>query len=513
MHKTRFFSGIALLALSAGGCGWTGTSSERDVMVPAEPTLIDFADPATVTGLTTRTLTEGDSPTSRYVHITYPELADAPALNRALRAQAERQLKDFRARTGTGPKGPRPELNVEWQLAAVTPQAIAVRLRTGEFLGATWGNSTQTYWYDRRNGKALESTGLLDGKDALRRLAVLVKDGLKVRGPQVEQDEVTADGDQFDSMAFNRNGDLVVEFDDCQIGPCSLGRLAVAVPAEQAAPLLSGLGRRAQDSVREQANVPHDEPPVAPTTRPDALSSRAGTVDCAKTKCVALTFDDGPGPHTGRLLDLLREHRARATFFTVGTSAAAQPGLLRRMSQEGHLVGNHTWAHRDLSKQTTSKIADSLEKTQDVIAAATGQAPTLVRPPYGAVSQDVRDVTHEMGLALVTWDVDTEDLRGAESAGEKGTPEDTSKEIAGHPKETNDDAKDIADRAVRGAHPGAIILMHDIDREAVDVLPAILKGLRGKGYTFVTVSELYGSAGMQAGRLYRSGSELRVRSP
>ncbi|MGW0808371.1 polysaccharide deacetylase family protein [Nonomuraea sp. NPDC002799] len=489
MHKMRFAPGIALLVLSATGCGLAAASPGEDVVVPAEPTLIDFVDPATVVGLSTETLTEGDSASSRYVHITYPELADAPALNQALRAHAQRQFDGFRERAEPGDPAPRPELNVDWQLAAVSPDAVAVRLRTGESTGASWKNSTRTYWFDPHSGQAAGSTGLLDGQSALRRLAALVKSQLDTRGSEVERDAVRPDDDRFDSMAFNRAGDLVVEFDDCQVGPCSLGRVAAAVPAGQVTPLLSELGRRAQDRARSAAGSGLPVTPrMAPTTNPDAVSNRAGSVDCVAVKCVALTFDDGPGPYTGELLDLLLKDRARATFFTVGTNAAAQPGLLRRMSAEGHLVGNHSWGHRDLSEQGTSKITDSLGRTEDVISGAIGQTPKLVRPPYGAVSQDVRDTARKMGLTLVTWDVDTQDQLGGE-------------------------ARDIADMVAEQVHPGAIILMHDIHRETVDAVPDILKRLHGKGYSFVTVPELYGSAAMQAGRLYRSGNELPGKQP
>ncbi|MEW9553896.1 polysaccharide deacetylase family protein [Nonomuraea sp. NPDC050783] len=522
MHKTRSVAGIALLVLSAGGCGLAAASPERDVMVPAEPTLIDFVDPASVPGLSPRTLTDGRAARgSRYVHIAYPELADAPALGRALREQARRQLRDFRERAGdeiTG--GPRPELNVDWQLAAASPQAVAVRLRSGEFTGTGWENSTRTLWYDPRAGRATGSAGLLAGGDALRRLAALVRQQLKSRGAQVERNEVTGEGDQFDSMAFNRDGDLVVEFDDCQLAPCRLGRLAVAVPAGRATPLLSEFGRRAQQATAERHNPAPPQsapsqaapsqtapsrtapsqvapsqtapsgttPKAAPSRGPAAAGGRAGGVNCATAKCVALTFADGPGPYTAELLDVLRREGARATFFVVGASAAAQPGLLRRMSAEGHLVGNHSWTHTDLSKQSSAKIADSLERTRGAVAAATGQSPTLVRPPYGAVGKDLRNVAREKGYALVAGDVDTADQRGGT------TP-------------------DIADRGVRGAHPGAIIMMHDIRRESVAAVPDILKRLRGKGYSFVTVPELYGPAGMQAGHLYRSGSEPSRKQP
>ncbi|MFB9628729.1 polysaccharide deacetylase family protein [Nonomuraea helvata] len=492
MHKKRFSSGIALLALSATGCG-LAASPESSVMVPAEPTMIDFVDPTSIVGLSTRTLTEGHSTSGRYVHISYPELRNAPALNEALRAQVEQQWREFRGQTKDPHAYPRPELNVEWQLVAESPQAIAVRLRTSVFLGASWGNSTRTYWFDPVEGRAVDSTGLLQGKGALNRLAELVRQQLGTRGSQVVRDEVRASGDQFESLAFNQAGDLVVEFDDCQIGPCSLGRLAVAVPERQARPLLSAFGRRAQDSVkvRAQDSVKLDAPYAvapAPTGIPKAVSNQAGTVDCAKTKCVALTFDDGPGPQTARLLDLLQKNHARATFFTVGINAAAQPALLRRMSAEGHLIGNHSWAHTDLSKQPMIKIADSVGRTEAVVEAAIGQKPTLLRPPYGAVSQELRDVAAREGVALVTWDVDTSD-------------------------QTEEKPRDIGDRAVRQAHPGAIILMHDIHRESVDAVPDIIERLREKGYRFVTVPELYGPAGMQAGRLYGSGNELPGKQP
>lgn len=488
MRKKGLIGGIALLALSAVGGGLATASPERDVLVPAEPTMINFVDPATVSGLVTRTLGDDNrGHASRHVHITYPELRDAPRLNTALRDAAERTLRQFRFLTRFDAPRPRPELNVDWQLAAASGDIVGVRLRTGESLSAGWGNSTRTLWYDRRTGKATGSAGLLAGQAALGDLTRLVKDRLAKRGNPADPGRVT--GNQLDSMAFNQDGDLVVEFDDCQVGPCSLGRLAVAVPARQADPLLSPTGRRAQEVVREAARqAAPTVPRTVPSYSPEAVSNRAGLVDCAKAKCVALTFDGGPGPDTPRLLDMLYQAGARATFFTVGTSAAARPDLLLRMSAEGHLVANLSWTHLDLSKLPTSKIADSLSRTQDTITTAIGERPTLMRAPYGAVDKDVMDVAQEMGLAIVGRNVDP---------GDKYTK----------------DAKVIADRVTGQAGAGAIVLLHDTRGTTVDAVPDILKKLQGKGYTLVTVPELYGTAGMQAGRLYRSGSEIARHRP
>lgn len=195
---------------------------------------------------------------------------------------------------------------------------------------------------------------------------------------------------------------------------------------------------------------------------------------------MALTFDDGPGPDTPRLLDMLDEAGAKATFFTVGLNAAASPGVVRRMARDGHAVANHSWSHRDLAKLSSSRITDSLIRTQDTLTAVTGRPPTMARPPYGQISKDVQAVSHRLGLALVNWSVDTQDGRDRNAA-------------------------TVARRAVEGARPGAIILMHDIHRTTVDAVPAVLKELRRKGFALVTVPELYGNARMQAGRLYTSG--------
>ncbi|WP_219471369.1 polysaccharide deacetylase family protein [Nonomuraea rhizosphaerae] len=465
MHKKRFFGGIALLALTSSGCGLANTMPERDTMVPAEPTMIDFVDPATVSGLVPRTLPSKDKG-SGFVHISYPQLPDAPRLTSALRAETERTLRAFEQATEHAAG---PELNVDWQLAAVSPQVVGVRLRTGQYLGAGWGNSTKTLWYDRGTGRATGSTGLLSGQTAVQDLTKQVETRLAERQPGI-----SLTPDHLDSMAFNHDGDLVVEFDDCQVGPCSLGRLAVAVPADQAE--LSETGRRAREAAREAPRAAI--PMTAPTASPDAVSNRAGSVDCATAKCVALTFDDSPGPDTAELLDKLHQAKARATFFTVGGNAAARPDLLRRMSAEGHLVANHTWDHRDLSKLSSSRITDSFGRAEDAVTTAIGETPRLARAPYGAVTKDVQDVARHLGLALVGWDVE-------------GKAQDIPKKV----------------------HPGAIVRLRDTGGATVAAIPAVLKKLRGNGYTLVTVPELYGTTGMQAGRLYRSGADVTRRAP
>ncbi|MER5322490.1 polysaccharide deacetylase family protein [Streptosporangium roseum] len=447
--------------------------------------MINYVDPSRVQGLSVRTMNGGDTG-DRRVHVTYPSIDDAPRLSEKIRRTVTERLDRFIRDTSMNTALPHPEFNVDWQLAAASDQVIGVRLRTGESLGADWSESRTTVWYDRVDRRALDSTALIRDDSALAELARIVRESLNGRGAPVDPRAVRPDAELFDSLSFNPHGELVVEFDDYQVSGGPLGRVAVAVPAVEVAPLLSATGLRAQRAAAGRART---SPPMgsdesieaASTVKLPARSSRAGSVDCARVKCVALTYDDGPGPDTGRLLDILAGADARATFFSVGSNAAARPELLRRMRQEGHLVANHTWSHRDLTSLSTSRIADQIDRAQYTITQAIWQVPTLMRPPYGASSVQVASVARRLGLSVVRWNVDTEDRR-------------------------EPDPGAIADRAVSRARPGAIILMHDVHGATVDAAPEILRRLKEKGYTFVTVPELYGPRGMEPGRTYDSAA-------
>ncbi|MET7336859.1 polysaccharide deacetylase family protein [Nonomuraea sp. NPDC005650] len=187
-------------------------------------------------------------------------------------------------------------------------------------------------------------------------------------------------------------------------------------------------------------------------------------VDCRHVKCVALTFDDGPGPYTDTLLAYLAAYRARATFFVVGSNVVTYPRVLRRTVAAGHEIGNHTWSHPDLRRLSPARVRSQLVRTDQAIQAATGVVPRLVRPPYGAFNRTVRRQT---ARPLVLWSVDTVDWRYRNSA-------------------------TVARRALRWVRPGSVILFHDIHPTTVRAIPRVLRTLAKRGYRFVTVSELFG---------------------
>ncbi|OLE30301.1 MAG: hypothetical protein AUG44_01640 [Actinobacteria bacterium 13_1_20CM_3_71_11] len=184
---------------------------------------------------------------------------------------------------------------------------------------------------------------------------------------------------------------------------------------------------------------------------------------------VALTFDDGPDPaFTPRVLDILREHGARATFFLVGLNANAHPELVERIVADGHGVGNHTWSHPYLPDLSRDEVLRQLDATGAAIATVTGEPPGLMRPPYGSRTPDVLRWIRGQQLTTVLWDIDVSDWAGPPAA-------------------------DIVAGVSAAAKAGSIVLMHDAggDRTGtVTALPTILADLAARGLRSVPVAEL-----------------------
>jgi peptidoglycan-N-acetylglucosamine deacetylase len=127
---------------------------------------------------------------------------------------------------------------------------------------------------------------------------------------------------------------------------------------------------------------------------------------------LALTFDDGPNPTwTPRLLDILSGSNVRATFFLVGRFAETEKALVQRVLEAGHLIGNHTWNHPDLSRTPSARVKDELHRTNDILAQITGQPIRYFRPPYGARRPAVLHTAREMGLVPVLWNAMTCDWK------------------------------------------------------------------------------------------------------
>lgn len=185
--------------------------------------------------------------------------------------------------------------------------------------------------------------------------------------------------------------------------------------------------------------------------------------EATEIKKIALTFDDGPHPvYTPKLLDGLQKRGVKATFFVTGENAEANPDIIKRMQEDGHLIGNHTYSHIQLTCSNRDTFKKELIKTNEVIKEITDVDVVYVRPPYGSWDKKFEK---ELNMFPVLWNVDPLDWC------------------------TNDAGK-ITRCILRDAEEGDIILMHDYYATSVTAALQVVDALQAEGYTFVTVEEI-----------------------
>lgn len=178
---------------------------------------------------------------------------------------------------------------------------------------------------------------------------------------------------------------------------------------------------------------------------------------------IALTFDDGPHPYyTEQLLDGLKERNVCVTFFVTGEHAKLHPDIIKRMSEEGHLIGNHTYSHMQLRSGAVDAFKEELIKTNEVISEITGEEVIFVRPPYGTWKKSLEA---ELNMFPVLWTIDPLDW-------------------------CSSDADCIARKILAKAKENAIILMHDSYAPTVTATFRVIDELQKQGYEFVTVDEI-----------------------
>lgn len=180
-------------------------------------------------------------------------------------------------------------------------------------------------------------------------------------------------------------------------------------------------------------------------------------------KLIALTFDDGPNYNTNKVLDVLAKYNVKATFFVLGSKVMNNKKILKREYDSGMEIGNHTFNHLLLTKYKENVIKDEIDNTSSVIFEVTGRYPKLLRPSYGAYNNTIKKIGD---MPIIIWDIDTLDWKYHNS-------------------------KRIASRVINKVKDGDIILMHDIYSATANSLNIIIPELQNRGYTFVTVPELF----------------------
>lgn len=233
-------------------------------------------------------------------------------------------------------------------------------------------------------------------------------------------------------------------------------------------PLWSPQRPEAEPAAAQPASVSTPAPTAAPSPAPKAPE-----------KLIALTFDDGPGPGTLRILDALERAGGRGTFCMVGNRVEQHPATVRRVARQGSEIATHSYSHPNLARISPERLQQELNDSIRAIRKIAGISPRILRPPYGSVNDAVRRAGREQGLVIANWNIDTLDWKTR-------------------------DSRSIYRHIMENARDGAIVLCHDIYPETAAAVEQAIETLAERGYRMVTVSELLEAraGGGVAGQVY-----------
>ncbi|WP_099332362.1 polysaccharide deacetylase family protein [Actinomyces minihominis] len=370
-------------------------------------------------------------------------------------------------------------------LAVVCDTILASGTNYGQKLRFVRGNATEVasdfveiIYTNTATGEVARGRDLINPA-ALPALYEAVLDLLKI-DPPMSGDQVLAPdaatlgdlGASLSNIGFDGNGDVLVTVDQNFIAFIAAGDPKVEVlpttlriPAERAAEMLTPLGAGISASMTE------GEAWAGPAPEPSGREF----VDCDLVPCVAVTYDDGPSYLTPQVLDVYAERPyAATTFFVLGQNIAGNEEIVKRAFDEGNEIANHSWSHPALTTLDDASVAAQINDTNAAITAVTGAPVPMLRPPYG----DLNARTLAAGaMPAILWSVDTNDWQ----------------------KPSYDT---LVNQAVWEATPDGIVLMHDIHEGTVAAAADIADGLLLRGFTLVTVSQLFDYAPLPADFFY-----------
>ncbi len=358
--------------------------------------------------------------------------------------------------------------------------------------GGTGINTTFVKIFNRQTGDEIPIKDLFTDLSYLERLSKISREMLIARifeevkeldGTEQALDEYVENNkksiiegtkplsDNFNSLAINDEGMLTIYFDKYQVAAGSEGIVTVDIPLNQISDILTPEIRKIFSITNPDLNEEEkDLIEIIPQEKPNEdLSNK---INCETSKCIALTFDDGPSIYTNTLLDDLKKHEVPATFFVLGRSAKIQPDTITRIANEGHELGNHTWDHKDLRTLSEGDINKQLNQTDELLSSIVGIKPLHLRPPYGAYNNETLEYINR---PIILWSVDPEDWK--------------------HPP------REELIKRMTSPRNGAIILAHDIHQSTVEVILDVITELRKQGFVFVTVSNLLKKP-LESGRVY-----------
>ena len=355
---------------------------------------------------------------------------------------------------------------ISYQVTHNNSLALSIIVNIKQDMHGAHPVSLTHFWtFDKKSGEVISLNDLTEQSEkAAGEIVAAARNNIKETIKQRQQAELdlneTINQETLSNFIITDGGNsLAWPIGQASLLPSAYGEMTIKVPIAAVAKYLQN------PTARKLANIPK---PPEPKPEPKPVPAAPAPAPATGNKVIALTFDDGPGPYTAHLLDILDQYGAKATFFLIGSKVSSQANVVRSIHARGHQLGNHSWSHPELPKLPVDQIAGEIDRTNDAIKQATGVTPAILRPPYGAVNGVVLEQLRLRGMSSILWSVDTRDWA-----------------------DRNSDI--VCSRAVAGARPGAVILMHDIHQTSVNAVPCILNALKQQGYSFVTVQGLLGN--------------------
>ena len=352
---------------------------------------------------------------------------------------------------------------ISYQITHNNSAALSIIVNIKQDMHGAHPVSLTHFWtFDKKSGEVISLSDLTEQSEkATGEIVAAARNNINETIKQRQQAELdlseTITQETLSNFVITDGGNnLAWPIGQASLLPSAYGEMTIKVPIDAVAKYLQN------PTARKLANIPK---PPEPKPEPKPAPAVPAPAPTTGNKVIALTFDDGPGPHTAHLLDILDQYGAKATFFLIGSKVSSQANVVRSIQARGHQLGNHSWSHPELPKLPVDQIASEVDRTNEAIRQATGVTPAILRPPYGAVNGAVLEQLRLRGMSSILWSVDTRDWA-----------------------DRNSDI--VCSRAVAGARPGAIILMHDIHQTSVGAVPCILNALKQQGYSFVTIQRL-----------------------
>ena len=358
--------------------------------------------------------------------------------------------------------------NTSYQIVRYSGGYLSLVITTVRDFGATLGVAAHdtAYWtFDIKTGKTITLHDIFASApiDGPARVVLYAKQAIYAKlkrghvAPDMTYANRTVTPERLNDFLVLDTNSLRFDFSPGEVAPVATGPLSVTLPTDN-------LQLYMQNNIAKKvfAVVALDAVPER-----DQASQSDTTPNCAIAKCIALTFDDGPGMYTSRVLDALKSRHAHASFMLIGQNIARYPQIVKREHDENHTIANHTWSHPSLTRLSDGAIQNEIEKTNQAVNKITGVQPTFLRPPNGAIGPNVVRALATVHMTGVLWSVDTRDWASQNSAV-------------------------IYNRVVAGVKPDAIVILHDVHRPSVDAIPGIIDTLQKNGYTLVSLDELFG---------------------